>query len=99
MHMLVDLVWPSCVWMVVAGEALVCVCRCGAWMFPETLIHFRFGKFLHYPYVLPLGEVMPNFSAACIPLGEVRPMHVCACVAVLIFCSVYTIGRQPWSSR
>jgi hypothetical protein len=25
MHMLVDLVWPSCVWMLVAGEALVCV--------------------------------------------------------------------------
>ena len=24
-HMLVDLVWPSCVWMLVAGEALVCV--------------------------------------------------------------------------
>jgi hypothetical protein len=45
MHMLVDLVWPSCVWMLVAGEALVCVCRCGAWMFAEMLIHFRFGKF------------------------------------------------------
>ena len=40
----------------------LCVCRCGAWMFAETLIHFRFGKFLHYPYVLPLVEVMPNFS-------------------------------------
>ena len=38
----------------------------------EMLINFRFGKFLHYPYVLFLGEVMPNFS------GD----HACMCVCV-----------------
>ena len=47
-------------------------------MFAEMLIHFRFGKFLHHPYVLLLGEVMPNFSGdhayAC--------MCVCLCVGV-----------------
>ena len=57
----------------------VCCClrRRGAWMFAEMLIHFRFGKFLHYPYVLLLGEVMPHFSGdhAC----------VCLCVCMLRF--------------
>jgi len=48
----------------------------------RTLIHFRYGKFLHYPYFLTLGEVMPNFSALCIPLGE---DHACVCVHVLWF--------------
>ena len=47
-----------------------CLCRRGAWMFAGMLIHFRFGKFLHHPYVLLLGEVMPNFS------GE----HSCVCM-------------------
>jgi hypothetical protein len=49
-----------------------CLLRRGAWMFAEILINFRFGKFLHYPYVLFLGEVMPNFS------GD----HACMCVCV-----------------
>ena len=49
-----------------------CLCRRGAWMFAEMLIHVRFGKFLHHPYVLVLGEVMPNFS------GD----HAYACVCV-----------------
>ena len=45
-----------------------CAGRRGAWMFAEMLIHFHFGKFLHYPYVLVLGEVMPNFFVehACV---------------------------------
>ena len=30
-------------------------------MFAEMLIHFCFGKFLHYSYVLFIGKVMPNF--------------------------------------
>ena len=72
MHAHVDLVYG---WLLHVKR--LCVCRCGAWMFVETLIHFRFGKFLYYPYVLPLGEVMPNFSALCIPLGEV---HACVCM-------------------
>jgi hypothetical protein len=48
-----------------------CFLRRGAWMFAEMLINFRFGKFLYYPYVLFLGEVMPNFS------GDHACMHVC----------------------
>lgn len=51
-------------------------------MFAETLIHFRFGKFLHYPYVLPLGEVMPNFS------GDVHAC-VCMCCGYNFFLYVY----------
>jgi hypothetical protein len=53
-----------------------CLLRRGAWMFAKMLINFRFGKFLHYPYVLFLGEVMPNFS------GDHAFMHVCVCVCV-----------------
>jgi hypothetical protein len=45
-------------------------------MFAEMLINFRFGKFLHYPYVLFLGEVMSNFS------GDHACMHMCVCVCV-----------------
>jgi hypothetical protein len=45
--------------------------RRGAWIFAEMLINFCFGKLLHYPYVLFLGEVMPNFS------GDHACMHVC----------------------
>ena len=39
-------------------------------IFAEMLIHFHFGKFLHYPYVLILGKVMPNFFRLAF-------MHVC----------------------
>ena len=46
--------------------------RRGAWMFAEMLIHFHFGKFLHHPYVLLLGEVMPNFFVE----------HACLCMCV-----------------
>ena len=54
--------------------------RCGAWMFAEMLIHFHFGKLLHYPYVLLIREVMPNF------FGDV---HACVCIFdVLIFRSM-----------
>ena len=42
-----------------------------AWMFAEMLIHFHFGKLLHYPYVLLMGEVMPNF------FGD---GHACVCM-------------------
>jgi hypothetical protein len=31
-------------------------------MFAEMLINFCFGKLLHYPYILFIGKVMPNFS-------------------------------------
>jgi hypothetical protein len=31
-------------------------------MFAKMLINFCFGKLLHYPYVLFIGKVMPNFS-------------------------------------
>jgi hypothetical protein len=48
-----------------------CLLWRSAWMFTEMLINFRFGKFLHYPYVLFLGEVMPNFS------GDHACMYVC----------------------
>ena len=54
--------------------------RPGAWMFAEMLIHFHFGKLLHYPYVLLKGEVMPIFFWR-------RPC-MCVHVAVLIFCSM-----------
>lgn len=51
MHMLVDLVWPSCVWMLVAGEALVCV---PVWCMDvcRNVDSFLFRQILHYPYVL-----------------------------------------------
>jgi hypothetical protein len=51
MHMLVDLVWPSCVWMLVAGEALVCV---PVWCMDvcRNVDSFPFRQVLHYPYVL-----------------------------------------------
>jgi hypothetical protein len=45
----------ACVW-------FVQVPACGAWMFAKILINFYFGKLLHYPYVLFIGKVMPNFS-------------------------------------
>jgi hypothetical protein len=48
-----------------------CLLPRGAWMFAKMLINFRFGKFLHYPYVLFLGEVMLSFS------GDHACMHVC----------------------
>ena len=55
-----------CVWCmnICMCEKSFCCClgRRGAWMFAEMLIHFRFGKFFHHPYVIVLGEVMPNFS-------------------------------------
>jgi hypothetical protein len=58
------------------------------------LINFHFGKILHYPYVLFLGEVMPNFSDD----------HACMCVCeCMMVCSskvpfFYSIPRrQPWS--
>ena len=54
-----------------AGEAIVARGRRGAWMFAEMLIHFHFGKILHCPYVLLIGEVMTNFS------GDV---HACVCM-------------------
>jgi hypothetical protein len=50
-----------------------CLLQRGAGMFAKMLINFRFGKFLHYPYVLFLGEVMPNFS------GDHACMHVSVC--------------------
>jgi hypothetical protein len=52
-----------------------CLLRRGAWMFAKMLINFRFGTFLHYPYVLFLGEVMPNIS------GDHACMHVRVCVS------------------
>jgi hypothetical protein len=64
------------------------------------LINFCFGKFLHYPYVLFLGEDIPNFS------GNHACMHACMCVCVcecMMVCgskilSFYSIPRrQPWS--
>jgi hypothetical protein len=39
----------------------LCRYRCGPWMFAKMLINY-FGKLLHYPYVLFIGKVMPNFS-------------------------------------
>jgi hypothetical protein len=39
----------------------LCRYQCGAWIFAEMLINFCFGKLLHYPYVLFIGKVMPNF--------------------------------------
>jgi hypothetical protein len=45
----------ACVWFVQVPAR-------GAWMFAEMLINFCFGKVLHYPYVLFIGKVMPNFS-------------------------------------
>jgi hypothetical protein len=45
----------ACVWFVQVPAR-------GAWMFAEMLINFCFGKLLHYPYVLFIGKVMPNFS-------------------------------------
>src|SRR3954471_2384722 len=56
-----------------------CLCRRGAWMFAEMLIHFRFGKFLHHPYVLVLGEVMPNFSGGHAYACMCVSMCGCAC--------------------
>ena len=58
-------------------------------MFAEMLIHFRFGKFLHYPYVLFLGKVMPNFS------GD--HVHVCVHDVVLkysLLLYVYRAGNH-----
>jgi hypothetical protein len=52
-----------------------CLLQCGAWMFAEMLINFHFSKFLHYPYILFLGDVMLNFS------GDHACMHVCVCVS------------------
>jgi hypothetical protein len=45
----------ACVWFVQVPAR-------GAWMFAEMLINFCFGKLLHYPYVLFIEKVMPNFS-------------------------------------
>ena len=59
------------------------------------LIHFRFGKFLHYPYVLPLGEVMPNFSGdhACVWVSVC--VHVAVLINILLFVLyVYRVGRN-----
>ena len=63
MHMLVNLVWPSCVWMLVAGEALVCV---PVWCMDvcRNVDSFPFRReFWHYAFflVLFLGKVMPIF--------------------------------------
>ena len=46
------------------------------------LIHFHFGKFLHHPYVLLLGEVMPNFfiEQAC--------LCMCVCMLWLILINI-----------
>ena len=59
----------SCVWvmkeyMFAWEEAFFChLRRRGACMFAEMLIHFRFGKFLHYPYVLFVGKSCRIISA------------------------------------
>ena len=55
---------------------LCCLRRRGGWMFAEVLIHFHFGKFLHHPYVLLLGEVMANFFVE----------HACLCMCVCACC-------------
>ena len=56
-------VWMTCVsclmkeYMFAWEDAFSChLHRRGSWMFAEMLIHFRFGKFLHYPYVLFVGK-------------------------------------------
>ena len=54
-------------------------------MFAEMLIHFHFGKLLHYPYVLLIGEVMPNFfddvHACC---GSNFLLYICVCRATMV---------------
>jgi hypothetical protein len=57
----------ACVW-------FVQVLAHGAWMFAEMLINFYFGKLLHYPYVLFIGKVMPNFSGDMTMDEHVREM-------------------------
>ena len=51
-------------------------------MFAEMLIHFRFGKFLHvyHPYVLLLGEVLPNFSGDHVYAWMCVSLCGCACI-------------------
>ena len=74
-----------------------CLSRCGAWMFAKMLIHFHFGKFLHHPYVLLLGKVMPNFS------GDDHACVFCVCIFLINLLSVFLLymcipRRLPWSS-
>jgi hypothetical protein len=63
----------ACVWFVQVPAR-------GAWMFAEMLINFCFGKLLHYPYVLFIGKVMPNFSGDDHKLFYIfsfAPYHAC----------------------
>jgi hypothetical protein len=50
MHMLVDLVWPSCVWMLVAGARSACVCV-PVWCTDvcQNVDSFPFRKFFALP--------------------------------------------------
>jgi hypothetical protein len=60
-----------CTWSACVCASVVHGCLLRHWFISVS------ANFFHYPYVLPLGEVMPNFSALCIPLGEV---HACVCM-------------------
>lgn len=70
MHMHVDLVFMV--------DCCACVCVCvPVWCMDvcRDVDSFPFRQIFALPIrPIHLGEVMPNFSAACIPLGEV---HAC----------------------
>ena len=76
MHMLVDLVWPSCVWMLVAGEALVCV---PVWCMDvcRNVDSFPFRQ------IFALA-ICPTFRIGHAEIFRRSCMHVCLCMVCVV---------------